>query len=568
MEPAAADLSNELGRRPMRKPRWIAVAAMPTALALALAGCGGDSGDGGGGGGAEQQAKNDAAEVSVYGTEPENPLVPGNTNEQGGSKVADAMFTGLVEYNAETYQPENANAEKIEMAPDATSMTVTLKKGWKFHDGTDVKAKNYVDAWNYTAYGPNAQQNASFLSPIAGFDQVHTEDPDGEGPQQAPTPATDKMSGLEIIDDYSFKVTFSSPHAIFPLKVGYLPYSPLPDAFFQDKAAFEANPIGNGPFKFVSRVPKQEIKITRYEEYQGTDRPKIKNVKFTFPEGLEAGYAQLKGNQLDFMDQMPPSALVGNIWKEELKDRSNVGPVLAIQALAFPLYDPKFANADFRKAISMAINRDEINQKIFEGTRPPVNGYAVPNTPGWEDGACGDLCKFNPDMAKEHLARSGWSGAVEITSNADGGHKEWIEAACGQIKNTLGIDCVFVPVQAFGEIRQKINARQMTQVYRAGWIADYPSIENFLNPLYRTGGSSNDGEYTNPQVDAKLAEADAAPNLDEANRLYREAEKMIAQDMPAIPLWHTPRNHGWSSKLKDVRLTAKGELDLTTVQIT
>ena len=70
---------------------------------------------------------------------------------------------------------------------------------------------------------------------------------------------------------------------------------------------------------------------------------------------------------------------------------------------------------------------------------------------GWTDGGCGDLCKYNPDKAKEALAKSGFKGTVEITSNADGGHKEWIEAACGNIKNTLGLDCVFVPVQAFGE---------------------------------------------------------------------------------------------------------------------
>jgi oligopeptide transport system substrate-binding protein len=550
----------------MRKPRWIAVAALPTALALALAGCGGDSGDGGGGG-ADQQAKNEAAEVSVYGSEPENPLVPGNTTEEGGSKIIQELFTGLVKYDPVTNEPKNANAEKIEPSPDATSVTFTLKKGWKFHDNTEVKAKNYVDAWNYTAYSPNAQQGASFFAQIKGFDQVHTDDPDGEGPQQAPTPATDKMSGLEIIDDYTFKVTFSAPHAVFPLKVGYQVYAPLPDAFFKDAKAFEANPIGNGPFKFVSRVPKQELKVTRFEDYQGEEKSKIKNVKFTFYEGLDAAYAAVKSNQLDFLNQLPPSALAGNIWQDELKDRSGTGEVLAIQALAFPLYDPKFQNADFRKAVSMAINREEITQKIFEGLRKPVDGYAVPKVPGWEDGKCGDLCKFNPDKAKEHLARSGWTGTLEITSNSDGGHKEWIEATCGNITNSLGIECRFVPVQAFGEIRQKINAHQMTQLYRAGWIADYPSVENFLNPLYRTGGSSNDGLYSNPAVDAKLAAADAAPNLDEANKLYREAEEMIAQDMPAIPLWNTPRIYGWSTKLKNVRMTPQGQLDLSVVEI-
>jgi oligopeptide transport system substrate-binding protein len=551
----------------MRRPRWIAVAAMPLALALALAGCGGDSGDGGDDSGSGDNTKNETTEISVFGTEPERPLVPGDTTETGGGKLVDAMFTGLVEYDPVTSEPKDAHAEKIEPSSDGTSMTFTLKKGWKFHDGTEVKAKNYVDAWNYTANSANGQQGASFFAQVKGFEEVHTDDPDGDGPQPAPAPAADKLSGLEVIDDYTFKVTFTEAHPIFRVKLGYPTYSPLPDSFFTDKAGYEAKPIGNGPWKFVSRVPEQEIKLERFEEYQGADKPKIKMVKFAFPESTDAAYAQVKGNQLDFLDTIPPAGLAGNLWQEDLKGRSGSSEILSIQVLAFPLYDSKYQNVDFRKAISMAINREEITKVIFEGNRKPVDGYGVPKVPGWEDGACGDTCKFNPDKAKEAFAKSGFTGTLEITSNSDGGHKEWIEAACGNIKNTLGLDCQFVPVQAFGEIRQKINAKQMTQVYRAGWLADYPLVENFLNPIYRTGGSSNDNGYSSPAVDAKLAEADKAATEEEAFKLYHEAEEMIAQDMPAIPLWNTPAQWGHSNKIKNVRMTPDRELDLSFVEV-
>jgi oligopeptide transport system substrate-binding protein len=552
----------------MHRSRWVLGAAMPLTLALVISGCGSSgSGGGGGGGGAEQQAKNDSTEISVFSTEPENPLVPGNTSETGGSKVVSALWTGLIDYDPVSGEPKNSNAEKIETAPDGKSMTITLKQGWKFHDGTEVKAKNYVDAWNYTAYSPNGLQLASFFAQVKGFAEVNTLDPDGEGPQKAPEPKAKTMSGLQAVDDYTIKVEFTEPHPIFRVKLGYNAYYPLPDSFFKDPKAFEANPVGNGPWKFVSRVPKQEIKIERNEAYLGEDKPKIKKVTFTFPESQDAAYAQVKGNQLDFLDTIPPSGLAGNVWKTDLAGRSGSSEILSIQVLAFPLYDAKFQNPDFRKAISMAINRQEITEKIFEGNRKPVAGYAIPKVPGWTDGACGDLCKFNPDKAKELFAKSGFKGTVEITSNGDGGHKEWIEAVCGNIKNTLGVDCQFVPVQAFGEIRKKINAHQMTQTYRAGWLADYPLVENFLNPIYRTGGSSNDNLYSNPAVDAKLAEADKAPTEEQAYKLYHEAETLIAQDMPQIPLWNTPAQWGHSDKLKNVRMTPKRELDLSSVEI-
>jgi oligopeptide transport system substrate-binding protein len=541
----------------MRRSRWIAGVAMPLAAALALAGCGSSSSNNssGGGGGADQQAKNDAAEITLHSSEPQNPLIPGNTNEEGGAKVVDEMWTGLVINDPVTNEVTNANAEKLDLAPDATSLTVTLKKGWKFHDGTEVKAKNYVDAWNYVVFGPNGQLGASFFEGIKGYKEVSDE-----------KSTVKAMSGLQVVDDNTFKVTFDGPHAIFPLKLGYHVFVPMPDSFFKDPKAFEQNPIGNGPYKFVARVPKQSISLERFEGYGGTDKGHIKKVKYLFPESLDASYAQVKSNQLDFLEQVPISAIVGNLWKTDFKDRSGKGDVLAIQIINFPLYDAKYKNADLRKAISMAIDRDAINKKLYEGNRKPVKGFAVPKTPGWEDGAC-EACVFNPDKAKEAFAKSGYTGKIEITSNADGGHKEWIEAACGSIKNTIGLDCQFVPVQTFGEVRKKITAHTMTQMYRGGWIADYPSIENFLNPLYRTGGSSNDGLYSNPAVDSKLAEADGATTVDGANKLYREAEKMLAQEMPAIPLWATPRLFVYSNKIKNVRMTPKGQLDLGFVDM-
>ena len=552
----------------MRRPRWMAAVVMPLATALVITSCGGDdSGDDGAGGGTEN-SKNETGEISLFGTEPENPLVPGNTTETGGGKIVDAMFTGLIDYDPVSSDPRNAHAEEITPSEDGKEMTFKLKEGWEFHDGTPVLAKNYVDAWNYTAYGPNGQQGASFFQQIEGYDQVNLPDPDGpDGPKPAPTPPAKEMSGLEVIDDLTFKVTFTEPHPIFRVKLGYPTYSPLPDSFFADKAAFEAKPIGNGPWKFVSRVPEQEVVVERYDEYKGDDKGKVKTVKFSFLESTDAAYAAVVSNQLDFLDTIPPSALAGNLWQTDLEGRSDSAEILAIQAIAFPLYNPKFQSADFRKAISMAINREEITETIFEGNRKPVAGYAVEKVPGWTDGACGDLCQYDPDEAKKLFQQSGWTGPVEITSNADGGHKEWIEAACGQITNTLGVECRFVPVQTFGEIREKINAREMTQIYRSGWLADYPLVENFLNPIYRTGGSSNDNDYSNPAVDAKLAEADKAPTEEEAFELYHEAEELIAQDMPGIPLWNTPAQFGWSTKLKNVRMTPDRELDLSYVEI-
>lgn len=551
----------------MRRPRWLAAGAIPLAVALAITGC---SSGGEGGDETEQGAgdpkKNETTEINVFGTEPERPLVPGDTSETGGGKIVDALFTGLMEYDPVSGQPEEANAESFELtAPD--EYTVKLKKDWTFHDGTPVNADSYIDAWNYTAYGPNAQQHASFFAQIQGFDDVYTADPDGpEGPQLPPTPKADKMSGLTKVNDFEFKIKFSAPHAIFKTKTGYAAYMPLPKAFFADPEAWKKNPIGNGAWKYKARVPDQNLQIERYDDYKGEDKPKIKMVKFVFTDS-DAAYADVKGNNMDFLDTAPPQAIAGNVWETDLPGRAKAYPVMAIQAIAFPIYDAKFKSVDFRHAVSMAIDREAITKTIYEGNRQPINGYAMDKVPGYKDGACGEYCKYDPKKAKELFDKSGYTGPIQITSNADGGHKEWIEAACGTIEEALGTECTFEPVQAFSQVREAANARAMTTMYRSGWLADYPLVENFLNPIFRTGGSSNDNDYSNPEVDAKLKAADSAETEEEAYKLYHEAEELIAKDMPVIPLWNTPSIACWSERLTNVRLTPKRELDLSYVEV-
>ena len=550
----------------MRRRRWVATGVMPLAMAVALSSCGG-----GDGGSSDEQGSGDPnktkdAVITVFGSEPERPLVPGDTNETGGGKIVDALFTGLMDYDPVSGEPREAMAESFELtAPD--EYDVKLKKGWKFHDGTEVKADNFIKAWNYTAYGPNAQQQASFFTQVQGFDDVYTADPDGpDGPAVPPTPKSKEMSGLTKVSDYEFKIKFSAPHAIFKIKTGYSAYMPMPDSFFADPDGWKDHPIGNGPWKYKGRVPDQNVEVERYDDYKGADKPKIKGVKFTFTDA-DAAYTQIKGNQLDFLDTVPPQGIAGNVWKTDLPGRAKSYPVMSVQTVSFPLYDKKYNSADFRHAFSMAINREQVIKTIFEGNRKPMTGYGMDLVPGYKPGACGKWCEYNPTEAKKLFDKSGWTGPIEITSNADNGHKEWIEAICGQISDALKTECKFVPVQAFGQIREAINAHSMTQIYRSGWLADYPLIENFLNPIYRTGGSSNDNAYTNPEVDAKLAAADSAKTTDEAYSLYHEAEELIAEDMPAVPLWDTPSISAWSERLTNVRLTPKRELDLSYVEV-
>ena len=106
----------------------------------------------------------------------------------------------------------------------------------------------------------------------------------------------------------------------------------------------------------------------------------------------------------------------------------------------------------------------------------------------------------------------------------------------------------------------------MTGLFRSGWQYDYPHIENGLVPIYATGASSNDGDYSNTDFDAALAKAAEAPP-EESPKLFIEAEKILVEDMPAIPLWTVAQQSGISTKVKTAKVTSFGYLDLKSVEV-
>ena len=206
---------------------------------------------------------------------------------------------------------------------------------------------------------------------------------------------------------------------------------------------------------------------------------------------------------------------------------------------------------------------------IFNGTREPATGWVSPVVDGYKKDVCGEFCTFDAAKAKGQLAKAGGfkGGKITLSYNADASHKEWTEATCNSIKQALGVDCVATPVVDFSTFRTQIHDRKMKGLFRTGWQMDYPSIENFLAPLYGTGASSNDGDYSNPEFDAKLKEAAAATDAAESNKLYQEAEAIIAKDMATIPLWYSTTTAGWSDKVTNVKINPFGVPDYAGISL-
>jgi oligopeptide transport system substrate-binding protein len=533
-----------------------------SAAALLAAACGGsDSGDAAN----TTAAGKTGGAITVRGCNPQNPLVPSNTTETCGGNVLDASTAKLVHYNAETAAPENDIAESIE-TEDNQTFTVKLVKGYKFHDGTEVKAKNFVDAWNYASYGPNAQSSGYFMEPIEGYGDLQCADADCKT-----KPKADKLTGLKVVDDHTFTIKTTEKVSNLPVRLGYSAFSPLPDAFFADPKAYGEKPIGAGPYKVDAWTKNQSIELSKFADYSGKFGGKVDKITFKIYQDADAAYNDVIANQLDVTDEVPSSAQIDDKYKTDLPDRNAQKAVGVIQTVTFAptKVDPAYADPKVRQAISMAIDRDTIIKQIFNNTRKPATGWVSPVVDGYKADQCGEFCKFDPAKAKAKLAEAGGfkGGKMTLSYNGDASHKAWTEATCNSIKSALGVDCVATPVVDFATFRTQIHDRKMKGMFRTGWQMDYPSIENFLAPIFKTGASSNDGDYSNPAFDKLLVEGAAATDPAEANKKYQEAEAILAQDFPAIPMWYSTATMGWSDKVTGVKITAFGTIDFASVSL-
>jgi len=506
--------------------------------------------------------------VVVNGGEPPNPLIPTGTNDSQGGRILDRLFAGLMSYDAAGH-PSPEVAQAIDTT-DNVNYRVVLKPGWTFTDGSPVTAHSFVDAWNYGALSTNGQLQQSFFSPIDGFDAVAGLTGDGK-----PTATT--MSGLRVINDGEFTVRLKAPTIDFRMRLGHSAFYPLPRAAFRDMNAFGQHPIGNGPYQLAEGPdgPAWEhnvrIDLRPNPGYRGNRRPHNKGLRFEFYANLDTAYADLLSGNLDVLDTIPPSALP--VYKRDLGDKVTSGPAAINLSLDTPLRLPHFGGEEGRLrrlALSAAINRAQISRQIFVDTRSPARDFTARSLPGFDPNIAGnDALDFNPGRARQLWAQadaiSAWSGRYAIAYNADAGHQDWVDAVANSIKNVLGIDAAGAPQPTFAGFRTQITNRSIATAFRAGWQGDYPSMIEFLAPLFATGAGSNDVGYSSREFDAALATAEAAADIAQATRLANDAQRILFHDMPVVPLWNYISVLGWSAEVSNVTVTWNGLPDYENI---
>ncbi len=553
----------------MRFTRTSKALGIVAIAALALTGCGAG---GGSNDGASQSAGDPNKVITAYNSEPQNPLLPANTNETNGGRVINLLFEGLRSYDPDG-KAVNALAESIE-SPDAQNWTIKVKQGQKFTNGEAITAKTFVDTWNFAANSKNLQNNSYFFESIDGYSEVSavTTEKSADGKTTTtPAPTAETMSGLKATDDSTLTVKLAQPEADWSQRLGYSAFYPLPSAALADPKTFGENPVGNGPYKLAKEgawVHDQSISLVKNPDYNGTRPAKNGGVTFKFYTDPGPAYTDLQADNLDITDVLPSNAT--KTYVTDFPDRNATKPVATNGTLNIPGYNPNFqgeAGKLRRQALSHAINREEIAKVVFNGTRTPAKAFAPPVIEGFKEDIKGsEVLTFDAAKAKDLWAQAEKiqpyddSKPLQIASNTDGGHKEWIDAVANGFKNNLGIQAEIQPFAKFAEVLDLRKSQSLTGLVRAGWQGDYPSLYNFLGPIWATNASSNYEKYSNPEFDKLLKEGLAAKSTTEANEKFNQAQEILFEDLPGLPLWDYAKPIVWSNNVVKAETGWNGEI--------
>jgi oligopeptide transport system substrate-binding protein len=542
----------------MRMRKRVAWIAAPILVILGLAACGSGSSSGSSSGPA-----NPNGTVSIGIGEPQH-LLPSNSTDNNGFQVLSALFTPLVTYDSDN-KPVPLAATSITPSNNSTVWDIKLDPKLKFSNGDPVTAQDYINAWDYAGYAPNAQGTNYYFSEIAGYAALNPADPKA-------TPTTRTMTGLKAVSPTDLQVTLSAPDITFETSLGYTAFLPLPtEAFNADntiKAGFEDHLIGDGPFKMTPAGWQHNVAIdvVAAPGFGGTPA-KVGGVNFKSYLNPSTAYKDVQTNTLDVLPYPATSDLA--TAQADFGDRYQHSPASAFQFIAFPTYDKDYSNVNVRKAISMAIDRDAIVRTIFSNTQTSARSFVSPVLPGYRANVCGEACVYNPTAAKALYTANNGPKAIQITYNADGGHQEWVQATCNQLQQNLGVTCTAHALPDFPTLLTDVQKKEPgIGMFRLGWLMDYPSMGDYLGPLYSTHGSSNYYGYSNPKFDALVAKASAEPTLNAAIAVYQQAEDILAQDLPVIPLRFGQNNFVFSTYVHNVTMNLFGAVNVNDITTT
>ncbi|ATC64922.1 peptide ABC transporter substrate-binding protein [Nibricoccus aquaticus] len=467
--------------------------------------------------------------------------------------IISALFEGLAQYDAKTSEPVPAAAERWETSPDGLVWTFHLRKAAKWSNGDPLTAHDFVFGFQRMLSPNLAAQYAQTLYVLKNAEAYNT----GK--------ITDASQiGARALDDHTLELSLDHPVPYLAGLVCHSAWYPIHRATIEKFGAIDqrglpwtrpGNIVSNGYFILADWRPNQFIRLTKSPTYWDRDNVKLNEVLFHPIESADAEERAFRSGQLHITRQVPIPKIA--TYRKERPDVLKNDPVLSIYYYSLNTEKPPLTDARVRRALALAIDRDQIVKFVTRGGQLPAGHFTPPGTAGFTAQA---VTGTDIPTAQKLLAEAGFPGGkgfprIEILYNTSEGHKSIAEAIQQMWKKNLGVDIGLYNQEAkvwLDSMRQKNY-----QISRAGWGGDYLDPSTFLDIMLGDSGN-NHTNWKNPEYDRVLLEA--RNTSDQAKRFenFQRAEQILSEDMPIIPIYFYVRNtlvlpevKGWYGNLLD-----------------
>ena len=508
---------------------------------------------------------NEVKQEIVYnlGSDPQtiDPLL--NTAIDGSNVIVNA-FECLMVLN-ENNEAVPGAAESYEVSDDGLVYTFKLRKDGKWSDGEPVTANDFYYAWMRGLNKETAAEYCYQFFYIKNGEKYYN----GE--------ATADEVGLKVLDDYTLEITLEAPTAYYPQLLAHQTYSPVrEDIVTANPDTWATSPdtyIGNGPFKLVRWDMKDQLVFEKNDNYWDADNVKLEKITYKLVTDETTAYSELKAGNFDVVNSVPTN---------EIEPGKNDGLVKIFPKLGTYFFAINVGKQDsmsenvknalsnklVRQALALAIDRQEIIDNV--GKADQVAAYSfVPLGITTSDGNEFSSKEYydpsdmdgNIEKAKELLKEAGYENGeglptIELMYNTEGAHKD----VCQIVQENLakiGVNveltnqewAVFLSTRQTGEY----------QIARHGWIGDYSDPMTFLD-MWVTGGGNNDCGFSNSEYDSLIAEAKVETDTKKREELLRQAEDILMDEMPVIPVYFYTTVMAWNDDVEGVLVTALGKV--------
>lgn len=490
------------------------------------------------------------------GAEPET-LDPHKSTGVTENAIENDLYEGLVTLTPDGQQAPGA-AESWDVSDDGTVYTFHLRRDAKWSNGDTVTAADWVYSFQRAVSPDTASDYAPILAPIVNASAIIA----GE--------VTDLNElGVRAVDDYTLEMTLTGPT---PYILGVLTHNisfPVHKATveqFGDQWTRPGNQVGNGAFVMSEWVPQAQVTLVKNPHFREADTVKLDKIVYYPTEDLAEELKRYRAGELHITYDVPQEQIK---WLEaNMADEFHNTPYFGTYYYVINMTrEPLASSLELRKALSLAINREILTEKVTQGGELPAYGWVPPGVPGYEQQSV-DFKDMPMEErlaeAKRLYAEAGYGPdnplEVELLYNTSENHRKIAIAVGSMLKKALGVKLTLTNQEwkVYLESRDQKNY----QMARAAWIGDYVDPLNFLELFLSNAGERNDIGYDNPEYDRLIAEAAKPENIDRRFELLQQAEKVFLDDVGLIPIYHytsqhmiSPKVAGWEFNILDIHLS-------------